>query len=64
MSNTVLGIALCVLFDLSGSHDVTSIQSRFPVGHFRGTTLLSLTVSEIFNVKWRQTKRRMPTTVA
>jgi len=40
MSNTVLRIALCVLFDLSGSRDVISIQSRdhliprtpFPIG--------------------------------
>jgi len=40
MSNTVLGIALCVLFNLSGSRDVTSMQSRdhliprrpFPIG--------------------------------
>jgi len=40
MSNTVFGIALCVLFDLSGSRDVISIQSRdhliprrpFPIG--------------------------------
>jgi len=74
ISNTVLGIALCVLFDLSGSRDVISIQSRnhliprrpYPIGGPWNHASISNGFRDI--QRWMTTDKEtyhcMPTTVA